>query len=272
MLGSIFYGQLRHSWRQVLTWGIGLAVLMFYVTAVIQDPAVIEGYRGVLESFPPAFLSAFGVSDASSLTTPEGFIGFAGFTYGGIILAVFGVLTGLNITANDEDNGVMNVLLALPVPRWRLIVERFAAYTIITILIILMVFVGIVVGTIAFSVDLNYMTMLLGTVNLIPATLTVMAVTTFIASIFSNKVIVTGIAAAFVSSSYFLNVVADLVDTDSLPIAGILGRLSVFSYLDSETVLREQVLQTGNILALLVATVLLVVVSVMAFERRDISG
>ncbi|MEO1645311.1 MAG: hypothetical protein AAFR67_08995 [Chloroflexota bacterium] len=88
MTGAIFTEQLKQSWRNAVYWGFGLGMLVFYVTAAIEDPATIDSYRGLLEALPPAMLSAFGLSSAELLTSAEGFIAFAGFAYGSLALAV----------------------------------------------------------------------------------------------------------------------------------------------------------------------------------------
>lgn len=272
MSGSIFIGQLRQSWQQILTWGGGLASLMFFVGAIIQDSAVLDGYANMMRMMPPAFLAAFGVSDPAILTTPEGFLGFAGFTYGSIILAVYGVLAGLNITANDEDSGVMNILLSLPIARWQVIVERFLAHIVLVTGILLMMFFGIVLGSWVFEVGIDYMTLFLGTINLLPAVLTIIAATAFITSVIANKLIATGLAAALVAISYFLNVIVDLVDSESLTWLTWLGKLSIFNYLKSEQVLLTKSLSYGNIAMLTGVTVALIMLAMAAFQSRDISG
>ncbi len=272
MTGVLFIEQLKQSWRQIFYWGIGLALLTFYITAVIEDPEVINQYSALLQSFPPAMLSAFGLSDAALLTTAEGFIAFAGFTYGGLALAVFAVLAGLNITANDEDSGMMNIILALPTPRWQVIIERFLAYTLILCCIVALLFVGIIAGSSFFNVELNIGTMILGSINLIPATLTIMAITTLIGSLFSNKLIVTSLAAGFVMVSYVLNIIAGAINTTEAPIAAWIGRVSVFKYLDSEGVVLNQALNGGNITLLLGLALIAIVISLYAFENRDING
>ncbi|MGJ3240383.1 MAG: ABC transporter permease subunit [Anaerolineae bacterium] len=272
MTGTIFVEQFKQTWRQMLYWGVGLFMLAFYILAVIEDPDIIEQYSVLLQSFPPAMLSAFGLSDAALLTSAEGFVAFAGFTYGGLALAVFGVLAGLNITANDEDSGMMNVILALPTPRWQVIVERFLAYSVQLLVIVALLLLGIVVGANVFNVELDMMLMVLGSINLIPASLAIIGVTALIGGAFSNKTLVTSLAGGFVLVSYMLNIIAGAVNADDMPLAEWLGRVSVFTYLDSEGVILEESLNTGNVLILLVLAVVSVMIALYAFENRDIRG
>lgn len=272
MTGKLFIEQLKQGWADILKWGSGLALLTMFMGAMVEDPATLEGYRSLLESFPPAMLSAFGLSDAALLTTAEGFIAFAGFTYGSIIMAVYGVMSGLNIITNDEDSGMMNIILAQPTPRWQVIVERFAAYILITLGIGVMVFVGVFAGTLIFNLELDLMKMFLGAMNLVPMTLAIMGITTLVGAVFSNKMIVTGVAAGIILVSYVINTIADAIDTAEVPLMGLVDKVSVFNYLQSEGIILNGHLNLVNITILLVITAVAIVMSVFAFENRDIAG
>ena len=94
---------------------------------------------------PPLLLQAFGMTDAAQLATPAGFLDFGFFSYMMLVLAAYAVIAGLSVTANEEDRGIMDVLLSLPIPRWRLVVERFLAYALILVLILVLTFLAAVV-------------------------------------------------------------------------------------------------------------------------------
>lgn len=272
MNGKIFIEQLKQSWLQALYWGVGVGFLTFFMSIIVEDPQVLEGYSNLIEAFPPAILSAFGVSDAALLTTPEGFIVFAGFTYGSIILSVFGVLAGLNIINNDEDSGMMNIILSLPTPRWQVIVERFLAYVVIVFVIAMLLFGGIVLGTIIFNLEIDLMLMFMGSINMMPIILSIIAVTALFSALFSNKLIVTGLSAAFVLSSYVINTLIGAINVDEVPFANIIGNLSIYNYVDSEGIIINRAINIPNMSILLLVAVVAIGISVYAFENRDISG
>jgi ABC-type transport system involved in multi-copper enzyme maturation permease subunit len=99
-----------------------------------------------------------------------------------------------------------------------------------------------------------------------------MAITTLIGAVFSNKLIITGLSAAFVLISYVVNTIASAVNTSEVPILGFVEKISVYNYLGSEGVVIDNQLNIGNITVLLVITAVAIVMSVYAFENRDISG
>jgi ABC-2 type transport system permease protein len=269
MTGTIFVEQLKRSWRDTLFWGLGIAMLMFYVLAIIQDVDVLKQYEQLLASMPPALLSAFGLDDAASLSTPEGFLAFGGMTYGILLLAVYAILSGLNITANDEDEGILDVVLALPIARWRVIVEKFLAYVLMVSVIVLIGYGGIIGGRIVVpaEVELDMSRLLVGTLVMIPTTLAMLAVTMMIASLISRKRIAMALSTTFVVASYFIFTIGNAA---SNAITDFLARLSLFSYFDAEQTVTNG-LQVGNIVILLAIIVVSLGISVVAFERRDIN-
>jgi ABC-2 type transport system permease protein len=269
MFGVTFVEQLKSSWRQILYWGGGLSMLVIFVMSILQDVSVLDQYADLIGDLPPQMINAMGLEDAAALGTPEGFIGFIALTYGTVVMAIFAVVAGLDVTANDEDEGILNVLLSLPIPRWQVLVERALAYAVIIIAIAMLEFAAIFVGTSMIPVDVNLRPLFLGCLNLIPGALSLMAVTIFFTSIISNKVIATGISAAFVLTSYVLFIIGGSVREDTF--GYYLGRLSVWTYFDGQAVIREG-LNPVNFGGLLALVVVLLIISVWAFERRDIAG
>lgn len=270
MTGAIFTEQLKQSWRQMLYYGIGLAFLAFYMFAMNQDSSLAESYGELLGAMPPAMLEMLGVGDiAEGVLTPEGFIAFGALLYGNIIMVVFAVAGGLNIIASEEDSGSIDVLLALPIPRWQVIIEKYLAYSILILGVAFIQYAGFLAGRmvtpVEVVVDMNKL--LMGVINEIPAGLSVMAITVFFTSIFSRKAISTGVASGFMLVSYVLFTMGNLLTEDS---AGkIIGNFSIWTYFDSQMVMRDG-LQVANVGLLLGLAIAFLALSVFAFERRDV--
>lgn len=269
MTGTIFIEQLKRSWRQILYWGGGLAGLAFFMSMILQDSSMAESYADLLGQFPPVLVNALGLEEASQLAEPEGFLSFAAFMYGSIIMAVFAVMAGLNIIANDEDSGEMNVMLALPIPRWRIIVEKFLAYIIVIVGITLMLYLGIWIGSMITPVEINMGKMFTGSVNLIPAGISIMGITVFVTSLFANKMISTGIAAAFVMGSYVLNVAGEVVQEGTL--GDTLSGFSIWHYFETQAVVFNGI-NPANVVLLVGIGIVGMFAATFFFERRDVAG
>ena len=117
MIGSVFLETWRQTWRQMLYWGLGLASLGLLV--VLMVPLFdMQDMKELLESFPPFVLALIGVgSNLEIFATNEGFVAVGFFGKSALIFAVYPVVMGMRITADDEDSGIMDVLLSLPVQR-----------------------------------------------------------------------------------------------------------------------------------------------------------
>jgi ABC-2 type transport system permease protein len=270
MTGAIFRETLRRQWRQVLYWGAGLGLYGLYITSVINDVDFLQQYAQIMESMPPALLQMFGVEDTAVVATPAGFISFGFFGYSLLILAVFAVVCGMNITANEEEDGIMDVLLSAPIPRWRIIVEKFLAYALMTMLILAVSFVGLLIGLQA--ADLGDESgqvagqIFEGTINVIPSMLLMIAFTMFMGTVLRRRGTAVAISSVFIVASYFINFLGELAGGT---LADVLRGVSLFSYYNPDEVMLNG-LNAGNIAVLLLVTAALFAGSLFAFQRRDI--
>jgi ABC-2 type transport system permease protein len=266
MTGTIFIEQLKRIWKHIIYWGLGLGALSMVVMLIIPSADVLQEYAELIESMPPFLMQAFGANDMEALATPEGFIGLEIFSFVILLLAAYAVNAGLNIIANDENDGAMDILLTLPVPRWRVVVERFAAYALIVVIIALNTYLGLVVGNTLTELEVNMQVMAAASVNMIPVTLAVMAFTVFVAGLTSRRGVVLAASTMFVVISYFVYTIGNAVNTTA---ANVASSLSVFNYYDHEAVVMDG-MQWDNVTILLVVMVALVGIALMTFERRDV--
>lgn len=265
MSGSIFRETLRRHWRQVLYWGIGIGMLSFYLMVVIPDVDALKQYANMVSAMPPVILQMFGLSSGEALATPEGFIAF-GLSYSLFIMAVFAVLAGLNVTANEEDSGILDMVLSQPLPRWRIIVEKFAAYTIITVGITLIGYLGLVIGSQLSNLEVDVQKMLPGYLNMAPSALVMLALTIFITTLVRRKSTATGIVVAVIAGSYFADFLGKAASNAIVDLARI---FSFWAYYDGEAVVQNG-LNIGNVVLLVASALILVAGSLWAFNRRDI--
>lgn len=267
MTGTIFTEQLKRIWRHILYWGLGMGFFTWLIMLVIPDSEVLNEYASLLEAMPPFLMQAFGASDMEALATAEGFIGLEIFSFVILLLAAYAISSGMNIVSNDEDSGSLDVLLALPVPRWRIIVEKFAAYALVIVTIAISTYAGLYLGNSMTELDVNMQVMAAASFNLIPATLAIMAFTVFVAGFTARRGIVLAASSAFVVISYFVYTIGNAVNTAA---ANLANSFSVFSYYDHEGIIISGSVQWTNVVVLLVLATVLIATSLMTFERRDV--
>jgi ABC-2 type transport system permease protein len=270
MPGEILRETLRRNWLPAVYWAVAMAAYSALVMLLTPDMAGLQAFLGLLEAMPPAMLQTVGLSDPTVLTTAEGFVGFAFFQQGIIILSVYALLAGLNITANDEEMGVMNQLLALPVPRWRVVIERAVSFMLLTAVVATGAWIGFVIGKalnpLTESVDL--FRMFQASLGLLPTLLTIMGLTAVFGVVIRRRNIAAGAAGTFVAASYLLNTLGGAAGPG---LGETLRSLSLFSYFDGGAVARTG-LEVGGVLVLALMAVALIAVTVQVFARRDITA
>jgi ABC-2 type transport system permease protein len=124
MLRNVFTKTLWDARRSLLAWAVAIsAVGMMYAAfwPTVNTPDMQEALR----SYPEGVLEALNYDD---LTTPAGYLGSS--VYGLLIpllVAVFAIAYGTWAVAGDEEAGTLDLLLAHPVSRTRVALQRFAA-------------------------------------------------------------------------------------------------------------------------------------------------
>ncbi len=265
MSGVVFKDTLRRGWRGMIYWGIGFGLYGVMIMMIVKDANILKQYAEISKALPPALLQLFG-GDAASMATPEGFMAYGYFGYLLLIFAVYAILSGLNITANDEDAGIMDMVLTLPLARWRLVLEKFLAYAVLIVGIVALSYIGLLIGSQFSALKIDNGRLFQATVNIIPATLLVLGVTALAGTVFRSKGTATAVAALFVVGSYVLNFLG-------LAASGTffdkVKAFSFFTYYDHQGVIQHG-LVVGNVLLLLIVTVVCAGAALWAFQRRDV--
>lgn len=267
MKGAIFKEILRQSWLQMLYWGGGLGLMGLFVVMIVPDAQGLQAMMDFFARLPPFLMQAVGVGDdITYLATPEGFItvGFFGKTL--TMLAVYPIVMGLRVTVFEEDNGTMDMLLSLPIPRWQVLVEKFLAYTVTLIVIIALIFAGLWAGAQLVDYQLNVGRLALTTLNVLPSMLFILAFTIMIGAVIRGKKLAIGITAAFVMGSFMLDTIADMAMGSP---AENIKWISFYNYYDSTSVMKSGIVW-GNVGLLLAITVLMLGASLWLFQRRDV--
>jgi ABC-2 type transport system permease protein len=164
-MATIFRYRLARLRGQILGWGISLALLalllaQFYSTIAEQTDQLEQ----LLESYPQEFMAFFGGAEAFG--TPAGYLSVEFFSYMPLILGIFSVLVGSGMLVSDEEDGRLDLIMAHPVSRTELFWGRLGAFTLATILILLITWLGLAVPSELGAMPLSAAEMLLPFVTL----------------------------------------------------------------------------------------------------------
>lgn len=267
MRWAVFAETLRQTRRQMLYWGLGLGLIGFVVVVMVPDVEGLKEMARLLESLPPIIMRAVGVGDDMAFfATPDGFVATGFFGKSLLLLAAYPVVMGLRVTVNEEDSGTMDVLLSLPVARWRVVLEKVAAYFVTLVVIAALLYIGLWAGTVASGVTLNMGKVAQTVLNLLPSMMLILAFTLFVGAIVRRKRLAVGLATAFVIGSFMLDIIGSIARGT---IAEQLRALSFFRYFDSTGVMQHG-LVWEHVALLVVISIVLLGGALLAFERRDV--
>ena len=266
MIGSIFLETLKQTWKQMAYWGVGLAAMVLLV--VLMVPLFdMQDMRELLESFPPVILAMVGVGkDLEIFATNEGFVAVGFFGKSALIFAVYPVVMGMRITANEEDNGTSDVLLSLPIARAQVITEKFLAYAVSCVGVVFLIYLGLHAGVVLGGVELDVLRLAEVTFYLIPLMVFIMAATMLIAVLVRRRTVALGIVTAFVIISYMLQTIGAAAEGT---VAEPLGAVSFLTYYNAGDILAQGFIWP-HIAGFVGLTVVLLVASLYRYERRDI--
>jgi len=266
MLRSVGFKTLHDQRRALIAWSLSLALLVAMYVAIWPSLRNQPSMGDFLNQMPRAMRSLFAASGAD-MSTPVGYVQVELLAFmGPLLLIIYSAAAGASAIAGEEDRHTLDLLLANPISRTRIVLEKFGAMTAGTSLL------GAVTAV-----------ALLGEGHLAGMTLPVSGVAaamihmTLLALVFGTMALATGAAtghpalsralpAALAVVSYIVNGLAPVVSW--LKPA---QKLSPFYQYAGHDPLRHGLSWPATLTA--VTTILvLAVIAVAAFRRRDLAA
>ncbi|MGJ3240382.1 MAG: ABC transporter permease subunit [Anaerolineae bacterium] len=266
MAWSVFKDTMRYTWRTTLVWGLGFAAMMFLV---LQMSPALNGLQLVdlFASLPPWMMAAAGVTDVNVLASVEGLIAVGVFGKLALLFAAYPVVMGLRVTAAEESEGTLDVMLSLPLPRWRVIFEKFLAYMLNILLLMGMTLLGLYAGQWGLSLELDIQQLLIVTAAVIPVMIFLLALTTFIGAWVGRRQQVLTLITSYIVFSFAVQSLGGLIDNAWMD---VVESFAIFTYYNVENTLLNGVVQ-WHVWLMIGLTVVLLAASFFNFERRDIA-
>lgn len=263
MLRGVFGKTLWDQRRGIIGWSVGIAAVgVFYAAFTRAWP--IPTWRRPWEAFPEGMLDALGFAD---ITSPAGYL--AGTTYGLLgpaLMIIFASTLGARAIAGEEEAGRLDVLLAHPIDRWSVAVQRAGA------LLVALAVAGIALFVVMTAAAGPAQYAEIGAANLGAATVQLVLLGAFFGALSLSVGALTGrrgLALAAVAivgiATYFANTLGRSVEAIAWS-----RDVSPFRYYSGGQPLVNG-WQLADGLILLVAAVGLVAIGVVGFRRRDVA-
>jgi ABC-2 type transport system permease protein len=154
MMRSIFGQWLRDNQRGILGWTVAIVLVGCAYAAfwpIVDDPELLK----LLESYPQAMLEALNYTD---FATAPGYLDATVYgLLGALLMLVYSITAGARTVAGDEEAGTLELVLAHPVSRASLALQRFGAF-VVSVLVIMVAF-SLAIALLAAVVGLDGLTL-----------------------------------------------------------------------------------------------------------------
>ena len=260
MSAPTFAMAVRLRMRSTVLTGLGMASVILMVGALF--PAVGDSI-GKLD-LPKGVSELLGGADYATIT---GWMrSEIGAVYGPLVIAATAITAAAGSTAGEEESGILGLVLAHPIGRSRLVLEKAGAVAVGVLVIAAGTWLGLVVGVAVAGGGIGVGHQAALAVHLAFFGFASGAVALALAGITGRRAVAAGGAAAFAVIGFLINGFAPLVNGVSW-----LKYASPFYYYAGHDPLGSGI-HLGDLAMLAAATAALTAIAALSFRRRDLSG
>ena len=257
---------LRDQRRALVGWTIGMAglVLMYaaFYPSIKGNASQLNRY---LESLPKAFKEMIG--RAGDITSPAGYLQSEVFSImAPLLLLIFAIGAGARATAGEEEAGTLDLLLATPIQRGRVVLEKFGAMVAAATGIGVVLWVALALAGPLAGLHVAFANLAAATISAVLLGIAFGSMALLIGCWRGHKGLSIAITVSLAVVTYLLDILAPLVER-----AKALQLLSPFYYYIGHNPLRDGFSVDHAFVLVAIAAVALVL-ALVAFDRRDLAA
>lgn len=260
------FAEFKHALQrykgQIFGWGLALFLLVLLIVSIYDSIAADQEQFQELLSFYPEEFSAF-MGDISVMTTPEGFIAIEFFSYMPIILGILSVTIGSGMVINDEEKGVLDLIMAHPVNRTALFMGRLLALVTTIVSILVFTWIGFIVSMSWSSMEIGWDKLWLPIFALFAQLVLFGSLALFLSMILPSRRLASMVTGLLMVASFFINGLAGLNDKLE-PVA----KLTPLHYYQAQEAFKD--FNITWFLGLLASSLVFTVLAWWRFEKRDL--
>jgi ABC-2 type transport system permease protein len=202
-----------------------------------------------------------------SMLEVKGFITLEFFSWWWMLAGLYIAYLSVSVVASDFENKRMDVLFSTPISRRRYLLEKFSATSAIALIIILVAVTGLTGGLASIDAlhDFSAHEVFLSLIGCLPFLMVIAAVGIITAVILQKARAGMGVTFAFVFAEFFLYTFGSF--SKSLE---WMKTISIFNYWDYSSVIIDDLFKAGDFLVLTLVTIVLLIIGIWVFEKKDI--
>lgn len=208
-LHSIFERALHEQRRALVGWSAGMAGLALTLLALFPSLRGNEEISKLIDAYPQTFRTMFAVAD---FTTGPGYLRAELFSLTGpLLLVILAVLWGSDAVAGEEARGTIDLLLANPVSRARVVLEKWATLAVAVMVVTLTLGVALGAGDVALHMEVPADRLVAALTATALLALLFGSVALALGAATGRRAVARGITAALVVASYLVSSLAGVV-------------------------------------------------------------
>lgn len=259
----IAWQSIKENRKGLLGWSIG--VLALVLLTVLFYPAMRgqEEFNDIMKDMPDALKALMGAED---LVSPVGYLNSQLFQMMlPALFLIFAIGRGGEWIAGEERKGTLEMLLANPVSRARVVAERSVALAVMVVLLGVVLFAGVAGGAALVGMEIGIYELLAACLALTLLAVAFGEIGLFLGAFTGKKSLSVGITSAIAVAGFFLATLAPVVD-----VLEPFEKYSPFYYYLGNNPLINGVDLLHTIVLIAIALVA-TVAAAAGFERRDLA-
>ncbi len=262
----LFLHEMRVRRNGIIGWGIGLMLLpVVYIGMYPEFASLMEDMQELMDL---AIYQAMGMN----MGTFEAYMASSTTNMIPIVMSVYAVINGTGTLAGEEEDGRLELIVALPIPRWQIVTVKAAAMALSLFLIILVVSAGSAAALIAIEgkvktdIAVTPLDLALAVISMWPLVTSLALISLFLGTITPRRRIASMIATVIIVVSYLGNNLAGMVESLEL-----VQTFSLFHYFDATEHGLVEGQAAGDVLLLTAVMLISFGLAIVFFQQRDIT-
>lgn len=257
---------LRAARRPIAWWSLGLAGLVALIVAVYPSVSGNADMSRLVDEYPEALKAFMAFGGELDYGTPVGYLGGELFSMMvPLLLLVAAIGAAAGAIAGEEERGTLELLLANPVSRRRVALEKLAVVAVEIVVFGVVLLASLAVGVAATGMDVGLGALASATAAAVLLALAFGAVAFLLGAAGGRRGRAVAVAAALAVATYVLNALASIVD-----VLGPARWVSPFFHYGAGDPLRNGLSWHAAVLAAVALAA--GALSLPAFERRDVAS
>jgi ABC-2 type transport system permease protein len=267
MRRNVFAKTLADMRRALVWWSAGLVGMVALMVAVFPTVRDNPQLNTLVQDYPEALKAFIAFGGDLDYTSGAGYLGSELFSFMvPLLLLVAAIGAGARATAGEEEAGTLDLLLANPLSRRRLVAEKGAALAGEVAALAFVLWIALLVGVEVVGMDVSAAHLAAATVSAGLLALAYGAIALLIGAASGRRSVAIGVTAAGGVAAYLVSSLASLVD--ALEPARAIS--PYYHYVASDPLRRG--LELSHVAFLVGLALLAGLAAIVSFERRDLAA